>query len=372
VRILQPCVSMLVLAGALLVTRVSLAEANPAPCEIPQGTKPFEFSSRGNVLRGFIDAPAAAGRHPAILMIWGSGEIDLNADRDFVSPMQEAFRRAGVATVAWDKAGMGCSSGKYERFFPLHERTDEALAALAELKKRADIDSSRVGAWGLSQGGWVAPMIAVRNPELAFLILVSGPGRDAMSQGAFYTANLLRESGASDAEIGAARVILQRATAVAIAGGTPAELQKVLQPLERYPQLKESGALDVTKNGVFSGVQSYPEWSTSADLLLRQVPQPTLAIFGESDQIVDWRESTAIYRDAYARSGNMNLTIKTFPNATHNLMRTDAPKLVDAYLDAMTQWLTQQVAMRPHADGTPIASKGAHAGQTPISKSAPH
>lgn len=281
-----------------------------------------------------------------ILIIHGAPETDVTVTERSYTQLRDAFRKIGFATAVWDKPGNGCSDGKYVSSLPLRERTTEAIQAIAALKQRADLDLSRIGLWALSQGGWIAPMIAVRSEDLKFMIVVSGPRRDAMSQGAYYASNEVRRNGGSRDEALQVRAILNRAGAIGVSGGSVDELRKVFAPLTKYAVLHDMGVLDVSPKGFMAAAQTNPEWTQSADLLLREVSLPTLAIFGEEDTVVDWRESMAVYRDAFARSGSAHqLTIKTFARADHNIVRTDVDEPykrmipAEGYLDAMTTWL---------------------------------
>lgn len=255
--------------------------------------------------------------------------------------LRDAFRKIGFATAVWDKPGNGCSDGKYVSSLPLRERTTEAIQAIAALKQRPDIDLSRIGLWALSQGGWIAPMIAVRSEDLKFMIVVSGPGRDAMSQGAYYASNEVRRHGGSRDEALQVRAILNRAGAIGVSGGSVDELRKVFAPLTKYRVLHDMGVFDVTTKGFMAAAQTNPEWTQSADLLLREVSLPTLAIFGEEDTVVDWRESMAVYRDAFARSGSTHqLTIKTFARADHNIVRTDVDEPYRVWSQPKATWMS--------------------------------
>ena len=226
------------------------AAAQRSPCVPPAGTQLVEFRSGDNVLRGFIDLPAGKGRHPAIMLIHGGADTDVTADVDYWKELRAAFRRAGIATLAWDKAGNGCSSGSYSsRLLPIQERVTEALAALEILKRREDIDPTRIGLWALSQGGWVAPMVAVRSRSIAYLIVVSGPGRDALSLGLYPAIHVLREAGVSGPEADAAYWTLRRSLAVLRAGGTAEEL---LLSLRRYANIqrckRRTGSMSLLPN----------------------------------------------------------------------------------------------------------------------------
>jgi pimeloyl-ACP methyl ester carboxylesterase len=87
----------------------------------------------------------------------------------------------GLAVVTYDKRGVGASTGEYstigpqnsERMFDLLAR--DALAAVAALKARRDVDPDRIGLVGFSQAGWIAPLAASMSEDIAFLVLVSGP-----------------------------------------------------------------------------------------------------------------------------------------------------------------------------------------------------
>jgi poly(3-hydroxybutyrate) depolymerase len=157
------------LVSAFVTTNANAAGPSPR-CAIPAGTAPFEFTADGNVLRGFIDVPAGTGMHPAIMIVHGSGTTNVSQGEGIYSgsyeEMRAAFRAVGIATVVWDKAGNGCSEGHYLHADDVYGRASEVVSAVKALRKRDDIDASRIGAWGISQGGWIAPIAAVRSPSI--------------------------------------------------------------------------------------------------------------------------------------------------------------------------------------------------------------
>lgn len=323
------------------------AAATHSPCIAPAGATPVEFRSGQNVLRGFLDLPPGAGKHPAILIIHGGADSDVTADVPYWKELRKAFERAGIATLLWDKAGNGCSSGRYAGGpLPIQERATEALAALELLQQRPDIDATRIGLWALSQGGWVGPMAAVRSRGIAYLIIVSGPGRDALSLGLYPAVQLLREQGVSDAEADDAYATLRRGLTVLRAGATAQETLDVVAPLRRYPVLRKAYQLDLAGIESMRTFLAQPQWSMSAEVFLEQLDQPTLALFGERDAVVDWRESIEVYRSSFARSGNRDLTIRTFKDADHEMVSLAKPQHADAgfayadgYIATMIDWL---------------------------------
>jgi pimeloyl-ACP methyl ester carboxylesterase len=316
-------------------------------CRVPDATQPFDFASERNQLRGFIDLPP--GPHPAVLILHGSGDSDVFHGSGFYlgrhELLRQTFREAGFATVVWDKAGNGCSTGGYSDGNPIREKAREALAALRALKQRDDIDTKRTGFWGISQGGWVAPMVAVQTHDVDFMILVSAPARDAVSQLEYQALTGLRARGVSDSEAAEAATHLRRAFAIMRAGGALAEYAAAVEPLQKYPSLRELG---ITQGSP----QDYIRWQNEMDYLyrpdtaLRELHQPVLALFGDRDALVNWSESVRIYREVFKESGNRDLTIKVFRNAGHNLMIDPGQRLADGYLLTMKSWLIRVVSKR--------------------------
>lgn len=339
--------------------------AEPARrCVVPERAAHFEFTTDGNTLRGFIDLPAAAGKHPAIVIVHGSGGTNVaQGDEPYsgsYAEMRAAFRSAGIATVVWDKAGNGCSEGHYLHADDVYGRANEVVSAVEVLKNRNDIDASRIGVWGISQGGWIAPMAAVRSPDIKFLILVSGPGKDFFSTWGYQALNQLRADGIPEKEARAAVSTMHRALAVMRAGGTYDEFTRASRPLLKYPVFgKQLGITGGTKETYAKGQapQLMRIWATSADTYLSALDVPLLAIFGEHDDKIEWRESVRIYRDAYGHAGNRDLTIKVFKSANHDLFAvspakvpkqsSSAPQLVPGYLATMIAWLRARHIAKP-------------------------
>jgi alpha-beta hydrolase superfamily lysophospholipase len=124
-------------------------------------------------------------------------------DRDYggVGPaLGRHFARAGFACLAWDKPGVGKSTGDYNTQ-TLRDRAEEALAAVRFLRSRNEIRADRIGLWGHSQGGMVAPLAASLSDEVAFLIEVSGWQGPVWKQDAVRVEAELRAAGFSDADV---------------------------------------------------------------------------------------------------------------------------------------------------------------------------
>ena len=188
-------------------------------------------------------------------------------------------------------------------------------------------------------------MAAVRSTDLTFLIVVSGPGRDVNCQWAYQIRNNPELLGVSAREAGALADRFANAMALQAAGATHREYSEAVAPLLKYRFLRDSHVLDLTPE-LYQAWQSVRLFQVSADTFLRRIHVPVLALLGDHDVQVDWRESERVYRDSFIRAGNPDLTVKVFRNADHNLLATDEENgakgdgpLVEGYVETMVGWL---------------------------------
>jgi hypothetical protein len=137
------------------------------------------LASRGARLAATLRLPE--GRrppYPAVVLVHGSGRLTA---QNVLAGFGDRLTRLGLAVLAYDKRGVGGSTGEYSMISPANsERMFEllaadALAGVAFLKARRDIDPRRIGLFGNSQGGWIAPLAATRSSDVAFVITMSGP-----------------------------------------------------------------------------------------------------------------------------------------------------------------------------------------------------
>src|SRR4029079_10391633 len=108
--------------------------------------------------------------------------------------------RHGIATLVYDKRGTGDSSGDY-RDESFNDFAADALAGIHYLQSRPEVRSMRVGLYGRSHGGIVAPLAASLSKNVAFIINVSGAGVAPYRQVTFQTEAQMRRDGFSQTEI---------------------------------------------------------------------------------------------------------------------------------------------------------------------------
>jgi hypothetical protein len=290
-------------------------------------------------LAATLHMPDGPGRHPATVMIAGSGPDDRDSG-DFFPPIREVILDAGVAVLSWDKPGVGGSTGDWmaQTFV---DRADEAMAALSWLRAHAEIDERRVGAWGHSQGGWVTQMVAAQDPELAFAVINSGPGVDVLAQDLHGVENVLRARGATDADVARAVEYMHAIHAAAQAGSShEAFVADVMDPARGTAGFEYFGEIGAGLWGFLVRNLREPFDPVEA---LEQITCPVLALFGERDVLVPVEESVRVFRAALARANNADVTIHVFPGADHVISTGDPPVLADGYAQLLGAWLRRVV-----------------------------
>jgi dienelactone hydrolase len=135
------------------------------------------------VLPGTLTVPVGDGPFPAVVLVHGSGPHD----RDETVGGSRPFR-----DLAWGLASQGVAVLRYEKRTKEHgakfakakgatvkeEVLDDALAAVALLRKTKGIDGKRVFVLGHSLGAMAAPRMGERDPEVAGLVLMASPSRN--------------------------------------------------------------------------------------------------------------------------------------------------------------------------------------------------
>ena len=130
-------------------------------------------------LNGTLTLPAHKGPFPAVVLVSGSGPNDqdetVGADKPFLD-IADGLATLGIASIRYDKRTRDYpGSIDLATFTPTQEYVPDAVAAIHLLKRRSDIDTSRIFVLGHSQGGTFAPKIA--EAVLKSLVSSSSPRR---------------------------------------------------------------------------------------------------------------------------------------------------------------------------------------------------
>ncbi|AKA35372.1 alpha/beta hydrolase family protein [Flagellimonas lutaonensis] len=129
-------------------------------------------------IAGTFTRPKGKGKYPVAILISGSGPQDrdetLSGHKPFLV-LADHLTRQGIAVLRYDDRGFGESTGVHSQATTYDFATD-AISALNYLKTRKDVDNENIGIIGHSEGGIIAPLVANRTNEVAFIVSLASTG----------------------------------------------------------------------------------------------------------------------------------------------------------------------------------------------------
>lgn len=138
----------------------------------------FDNKAAGIQLSGTLTLPQGKGPFPAIVLVSGSGPQDrdetLLGHKPFLV-LADYFTRNGYAVLRYDDRGVAQSGGTFEGATSADFATD-AWAAVQFLQTRKEINKKRIGVMGHSEGGMIATKLAAGHKDLAYIVMLAGPG----------------------------------------------------------------------------------------------------------------------------------------------------------------------------------------------------
>lgn len=289
-------------------------------------------------IAGTLTLPEGDGPFPAVILISGSGPQDrdetLLGHKPFLV-LADSLTRRGIAVLRADDRGVGGSSGNHTRATSADFATD-VEAEIDYLKSRKEIDPARIGLMGHSEGGLIGPMVAARRPEdVAFLVLLAGPGVPGNEILSAQSALILKAMGLNDETI-------------ARQGENARKVYDVLRN-----EKDEEAAMRIITAMIKESLDAMPEAErkllgtnrTDANLKMIRTPWfryfltydprpalakvrcPVLAVNGEKDLQVPPKQNLPEIEKALKSGGNTRVTVREFPGLNHlfQACKTGAP-----------------------------------------------
>ncbi len=349
--------------------------AKPTTLNRPQEPKPpfpydeeevrYENVRDGVKLAGTLTTPRGKSSYPAVILITGSGPQNRNEELLGHKPflvLADYLTRQGVAVLRVDDRGVGGSTGN------IGISTSENFAAdvsagIEFLKGRKGINSKRIGLIGHSEGGLIAPLVASQSSDVAFIVLLAGPGLPGEEILYSQAALILKANGANDEALARQRASQEiifnalkqeKDTAAAekkmregfdklIASATEVEKVQAKQTLETQ--------IGLVLSPWFRHFLTYDPRPS-----LARVKCPVLALNGENDLQVPVTENLREIEATLKAAGNKDVTIVRLPKLNHLFQTSESgspseyAKIEETFapvaLKTIGDWIQKQISVQ--------------------------
>lgn len=305
-------------------------------------------------LAGTLYKPVTAAPHPLMVIVHGSGAQ--GRAESYYRFWGNFFAQRGVAALLYDKRGVGRSTGNYETA-TFDDLAGDVVAAVELLRKRKDIDKARIGLFGISQGGWIAPLAASRTRAVSYLILNVGPSVSVEEQELHRVEYTMRGEGYTEPEIAKAISYTKQVFKTAYTGAGRAELDALTAQVREQKWAEQVQLVNSQKD--------LDDWRLirydPAEVLMK-TKIPVLSIFGELDVLVPPKENQERMERYLRQAGNRDMTIRVIKGVGHDMENFGTlrgnewkwpdkfwvwPRKSEAFYEAITGWLKQHGLARP-------------------------
>jgi dipeptidyl aminopeptidase/acylaminoacyl peptidase len=282
----------LALLPALLPAGGSYGLAGP---ELPSlEYEEIEFDNGDLRLAGMLFLPKSEAPFPVAVIIHGSGPSFRN-NRWYLSVAQH-LQHKGIAVLLPDKRGSEQSEGNWVGV-GFDELATDTLAAVDFVRSRQEFEGSPIGLVGMSQGGWIAPVAASQDPELAFVVSMSG------------------------ATVPTARQLLHEEIFNMSAYTWPF-IARMLAPISSKQILK----MDHVK--AYADFNPVPYW--------QKTEAPKFYAFGGGDTNVPVEESLEVIR-----TNNIDGRVEIYPDGGHAIADPESHAVSAVFLDDLVEFIRQ-------------------------------
>ena len=354
----------------LIVQKVDKLEGPKRPQEpkepYPYRSEEIKFENKIDsvTLAGTLTLPEAGNNFPAVVLISGSGgqnrDEELLGHKPFLV-LSDFLTRNGFAVLRFDDRGIGESTGNFASATS-EDFAKDVLAAVDYLKTRNEINHSKIGLIGHSEGGLIAPMVAVKSDDIAFIVLMAGPGLPGDSILVLQSELITKAEGMNDEEIQKSLKEQRELYALIKQTDNVDTLKSKLQAKfdSEYSLLSEEEKSRIGDPKVYFARQIKSlanPWfkyflEYDPQTVLEKVKCSVLAINGENDLQVPAKQNLLAIETSLKKAGNKDFETKMLPGLNH-LFQTSSTGAVSEYgtieetisplaLNTMLNWLKKE------------------------------
>jgi uncharacterized protein len=326
------------------------------------------FGNADNTIRfgGTLTLPKGKGPFKAVVLISGSGQQDRDETLFGHKPfwvIADHLTRQGIAVLRVDDRGMGETTGELGTSA---DYAQDVLAAVAYLKTRSEVNKKKIGLIGHSEGGLIAPLVAVKSKDVAFVVSLAGLGVNGTELLLQQSDDILKQTGITETFRGHYKalntLIYSKAASLTPTDDIGDSLKKVVntwaaqQPTAILGQMGfggEAGKKQLT-NAALSVSNKWFRYFLAYDPLptLAKVKIPVLALNGSKDVQVAAKQNLAGFEKGLTAAGNKNFKTIELEGLNHLFQKcqkctaNEYGLLEETFsveaLNIMTDWLKEQ------------------------------
>ena len=342
----------------------------PYPYEEEEVT--YENTAAGLSIAGTLSLPRTEGPFPVALLIAGSGPQNRNeevAGHKIFFVLADHLTKKGIAVLRVDKRGIGKSTGNYETATS-EDFASDVLAGIEYLKTRKEININQIGLIGHSEGGLIAPMVAAKSKDVAFIVLMAGLGVNGKEILLRQAALIQRADGVpeeqimldckfreqtfaiveKEVDIGIAEKQLREAIAKHLAELSLIQTQAPW--VNSYMAMLEQSAEAAIKQMNTPWFRYFLTFEPVT--VLKQVKTSILVLNGELDLQVPLQQNLPVIAKALKEAGNNDYTIMELPQLNHLFQTCQTGSIMEyskieetispSVLDIISKWILDRTS----------------------------
>ena len=289
----------------------------------------FENKKAGIILAGTLTLPKNEGVFPVVILISGSGpqnrDEELLGHKPFLV-LSDYLTKNGIAVLRYDDRGTALSKGDFKTATSADFATD-VESAITYLKTRKEINKKKIGLMGHSEGGLIAPMVASKSKDVAFIVMLAGTGIQGDQILLLQQRLIGKASEVSDEDLQKNELLNRKAFDIVNKSNSIEQLNIDLTNFIKQSLLDNKNAEkskgmsedDFVKLQVKQIANPWMQYFIKYNPAptLEKVKCPVLAINGGKDLQVPPKENLEAIKKALAKGGNKKVTTKEFPNLNH-------------------------------------------------------
>ncbi len=325
----------------------------------------FKNKKAGVTLSGTLTLPKKEGVYPVVILISGSGpqnrDEELLGHKPFLV-LSDYLTRNGIGVLRYDDRGTASSTGDFKTATTQDFATD-VQAAVAFLMTKKGVNKKKIGLAGHSEGGIIAPIVAAKSKNVAFIVLLAGTGIPGDELLLLQQELIGRASGESEENLILGKKENTELFEIIKKSTDLDQIKKdlsvhMLASLKENPDSGKPEGVSDEEYVKYTVEQIATPWMVyfikyNPAIILGKVKCPVLAINGSKDLQVPSKENLPAIQAALVKGGNQKVTTKELANLNHLFQEceTGSPSeyaeieqtISPVALELMLGWINEQV-----------------------------